>query len=237
MINQKFITIKMDDALCSSVKHNFVPPSLKRDNITFYDLDTLCYNHNISKITLRRRLKLVENKNCSLYFIKLINRYYVTNNILHLNVKEVSKLNTLKGNWAIFLQAFDWDYYATVRFFNSYSLETVRNRANSFFTKLASKYYGLPLRMFYAIQQNPGEDGFHFHFLLWVDTQSSMKSELKRFTENHFRGKTNSYANTHMEKYNPELGAVGYILRQSHLFEDSMDFLTMNLTVDPLMFL
>ncbi len=222
----------MDDAICSSIKHNFVPSTLTMDNKTYYDLNALCYKYNISKITIRRRLKLVENKNCSLYFFKLINRYYLTNNILHLNVKAISKLNTLKGNWAIFLQAFDWDWYGTVRFYSSYSLETVRKRANSFFSKLAAKFHGTPLRMFYAIQQNPGEDGFHFHFLLWVDISSSTKSELKRFTENHFRGKSNSYANTHMEKYKPELGAVGYILRQSHLFEDSIDFLPMNLNID-----
>ena len=230
MINlNKSISIKLDTSLIpSGVNHNITYESMMINSRTFHSVKSFCQTYQVNDSFVRRKIKLVENKDCHFYFYRIDGKVWVSDALLHLNSSGMSKLSKIEGTWAKYLQGFEWNFFGTVSFKNKYSQNTVRNIAEAFAKKLTSKYYGKGLRMFYAIEKNPEwNSGFHFHFLLWVDSED--KSEVKKFTEAHFRGSKGTYGNTHMVKYDPNLGAASYILKQSHLLEDSFDFITRNL--------
>jgi hypothetical protein len=147
---------------------------------------------------------------------------------MHINSKDFSRLNEINGNWATYLGGFEWDFFGTVRFPSKLSMDTVRRRAQTYFDKISTKYKGKGIRLFYAMENDHNPDnGFHFHFLLWIDAQN--KDGIKRFTEGHFRGKGNKHANTHMVEFDPTQGAIFYILKEQHAHENGVDFLTKNL--------
>jgi len=225
------ISIKLDTSLVpSGVNHNIIPPDLIINHRTYYSVDSFIKTYNVNDTFVRKQIKKVENKDCHLYFYRILNKLWVTDALLHLNSSSMSKLSKIEGSWAKYLQGFEWDFFGTISFKNKYSQNTVRTIAEAFAKRLTTKYFGKGLRMFYAIEKNPEwNSGFHFHFLLWVDTED--KSEVKKFTEAHFRGSKGTYGNTHMVKYDPNLGAASYILKQSHLLEDSFDFITRNLDI------
>ena len=223
------INIKIDiNGILSGVNHNITPTALTINSRTYYSVDSFIKTYNVNDTFVRRKLRLVENKDCHLSFVRLFNKLWVTDALLHLNSSSSSRLSKIEGTWAKYLQGFQWDFFGTVTFQSKFSQNTVRSIAEVFAKRLTTKYYGKSLRMFYAIEKNPEwNSGFHFHFLLWVDSEN--KSDVKKFTEGHFRGSKGTYGNTHMVTYDPSRGAAAYILKQSYLLEDSFDFIARNL--------
>jgi hypothetical protein len=222
------IIIKIDNSyITTGVNHNITPPYLIINHRTYYSVDSFAENYNVSEAFVRKQIKLVENKDCQLYFYRIQNKLWVTDAIFQLKSQSMSKLSKVEGTLAKYLQGFEWDFFGTVRFQSKFSQDTVRSIAEVFAKRLTTKYYGKGLRLFYAIEKNPEwNSGFHFHFLLWVDSDN--KSEVKKFTEGHFRGSKGTYGNTHMVTYNPSLGAAAYILKQLHLLPDAYDFFSIN---------
>jgi hypothetical protein len=222
------MSISMKDFMSiTGVNHNIVPPYFDLHGRTYYSVESFCKRHNVCDSFVRRQVKLVQNKNCTLWFIRILDRLWLTDSLLHLNFDNSKKISQIEGTWVAFLRGFNWDYFGTVRFSKKYSQKTVTGIVEAFVKRLTMKYFGLKTGLFYAVEQNPDNPrAFHFHFLLLVDTKD--KTELKRFTESHFRGSKNTYGNTHMVKYDPNLGAASYILKQVHLLEDSCDIFTRN---------
>jgi hypothetical protein len=90
--------------------------------------------------------------------------------------------------------------------------------------KLATKYKGNEIRLFYTVEQNPDLSGYHAHFLLWLDVDD--KTAIKQFTEKSLRGKSdNQTVNTFMERFNPNEGGVAYILKEINLNPDGFDLI------------
>jgi len=90
--------------------------------------------------------------------------------------------------------------------------------------KLATKYKGNEIRLFYTVEQNPDLSGSHAHFLLWLDADD--KTAIKQFTEKSLRGKSdNQTVNTFMERFNPNEGGVAYILKEINLNPDGFDLI------------
>lgn len=209
--------------------HNLVITGLTYNNRLYTELELYGRLNNVSVPTIRRRIKSIPNRNCSQYFIRNNNKLYVSDAIRYFKSKEFSTIDDVKGNWVIYLSGFEWDYFGTVRFKNKFSIDTVRKKVETFFAKLSSKFRGKGIRLFYTLENALDENGgFHIHFILWVDHEAI--SDIKKFTENHFRGKSNSnYANTLLTKYDASLGGIAYILKEIHIHEDSTDFLVKNI--------
>jgi hypothetical protein len=88
--------------------------------------------------------------------------------------------------------------------------------------KLATKYKGNEVRLFYTVEQNPDLSGYHAHFLLWLDAED--KTAIKQFTETSLRGKSIN-VNTYLEHNNPNEGGVAYILKEINLNPDGYDLI------------
>jgi len=90
--------------------------------------------------------------------------------------------------------------------------------------KLAIKFKGNEIRLFYTMEKNPDLSGYHAHFLLWLDAED--KTAIKLFTENSLRGKSDKQTvNTFIECFNPDEGGVGYILKEINLNPDGFDLI------------
>jgi hypothetical protein len=229
MKSNNSISIQIDSSIIlNGVNHNINPTSLTINHRIYYNIESFIKTYNVNKTFVRRQIKLVENRDFDLYFYRVLNKLWVTEALLHLNSASMSKLAKIEGTWAKYMQGFEWDFFGTVSFKNKYSQNTVRSIAETYVKRLTTKYYGKGLRIFYAIEKNPEwNSGFHFHFLLWLDSEN--KPEVKKFTEGHFRGSKGTYGNTQMVTYDPSLGASAYMLKQSHLLEDSIDIISRNL--------
>ena len=53
--------------------------------------------------------------------------------------------------------------------FHQLQLNSVKERMERLGKKLATKYKGNEVRLFYTVEQNPDLSGYHAHFLLWLD--------------------------------------------------------------------
>lgn len=195
---------------------------------TYYEVKHYCNNiGNISDSTVRRLLKKVEHRNCNDYFIKVANKIFVSPSITMLADEHFSKTDTINGNWEQFLRSHTWDYFGCVSFRWSISLNTAKERMTSYFERLGKKYKTAELRLFYVCEQNKTRDGYHVHFVLWTDVKD--KAQVRSFTENHFRGKAaEPFANTKIEKYDPNEGGIGYLLKEVAKNPDGYDYLYKN---------
>lgn len=213
----------------NDIEHNLVVTGITFNSRLYYDLEGYSKRHKESVVNVRRKKQLVPSINCSQYYLRIGNKIYVSDALSQITEQQ-SNLYEVSGNWATYIGGFEWDYFGTVRYQNKYSLLTAKERAEKFFKKLKMKFKKEQIRMFYTMENNgEANTGFHMHFLLWVST--SIKDEVKSFTESHFRGKGQRlFANTHMVKYDPTQGAVQYMLKELHLHNnDSVDLLTHNL--------
>ena len=217
-----------EENIINNVNHNLIFTGYTINHRSYYELSTFSILRDVSDSTLRRNIDKVPNEKCGLYFVRIASKYYVTDAITYINNETFSSLNEINGNWATYLAGFKWDFFGTVRFPQKLSIDSVRKRAETFFDKISSKFKGKGIRLFYTLENglNP-EAGFHIHFLLWVDEKN--KSDVKKFTEGHFRGKGNKFANTHMVEYDPSQGAIFYILKEQHYHENGVDLLVKNL--------
>jgi len=197
---------------------------------SYFEVKHYCKNiGNISDSTVRRLLKKVEHNVCNDYFIKLANKIFVSPNITMLKDEHFSKMDTINGSWEKFLRSFEWDYFGCVSYRWSISLNTAMERMTSYFEKLGKKYKTAEMRLFYVCEQNKTRDGYHVHFVLWTDVEH--KTDVKSFTENHFRGKAaEPFANTKIEKYDPNEGGIGYLLKEILQNQDGYDYLYKNKT-------
>lgn len=217
-----------NESIINNIDHNLIFTGYTLNHRSYYELAVFCKLRDVSDSKLRRDIDKVPNEKCGLYYIRISSKYYVTDALLHIDNENYSKLNEINGNWATYLAGFEWDFFGTVRFPSKLSLDTVRRRAQTYFDKISAKYKGKGIRLFYAMENDLNSDnGFHFHFLLWIDETN--KDGIKRFTEGHFRGKGNKHANTHMVEFDPTQGAIFYILKEQHAHENGVDFLTKNL--------
>lgn len=209
------------------MEDEYVITGLTINNRTYVEIKQHCKKHKVSDSKVRGLIKNVEHARCNEFFIKINNKIYVNPSIAMLSDENFSKMNTLKGNWEAFLRGHEWDYFGCVNFEWCLQQSTVKERMNTFFDKLSKKYKTAAIRLFYVCEKNPDRDGYHTHFLLWTDIAN--KAEVKKFTENHFRGNgAKQFANTKIEKYEPNEGGVGYCLKQMHLNPDGYDYLYKN---------
>ena len=210
-----FPTRRMED--------EYVATGLTTNGRSYTEIESYCKAYEKSDATVRRLLKKVEHARCNEFFIKLNNKIYVSPNISMLTNEHYSKIDTLHGNWEVFLRGFEWDYFGCVSFRWSITQKTAKERMAKLFEKLSSKYKSAEIRLFYVCEENKTRNGYHTHFILWTDIAN--KAEIKSYVENHFRGKgTEPFANTKIETYDPKDGGIGYLLKEMSKNPDGYDY-------------
>jgi hypothetical protein len=219
------VNMVLNDVLMGSMNDNMVPTGVTINGRVYYELKVFCKkykNHSESKV--RRKLRLLERSNFALYVYRLMNKLFVSEALLSLNLDSLKKTKDIKGNYLAYLSGFEWDYFGCVRYAHQMQLNTVKMRMERLAKKLATKFKQNEIRLFYTIERNPDKDGYHAHFLLWTDADD--KTAMKQFAENSLRGKSdNQTVNTFMEPFNPDEGGVAYILKEINLNPDGYDLI------------
>jgi hypothetical protein len=219
------VNMVLNDVPMGSMNDNMVPTGVTINGRVYYELKVFCKkykNHSESKV--RRKLRLLERSNFALYVYRLMNKLFVSEALLSLNLDSLKKTKDIKGNYLAYLSGFEWDYFGCVRYAHQMQLNTVQMRMERLAKKLATKFKQNEIRLFYTIERNPDKDGYHAHFLLWTDADD--KTAMKQFAENSLRGKSdNQTVNTFMEPFNPDEGGVAYILKEINLNPDGYDLI------------
>ncbi len=153
-----------------------------------------------------------------------MNKLFVSEALLNFDVSSFKKTKDIKGNYLAYLSGFEWDFFGCVSYAHKLQLTSVKERLERLGKKLATKYKGNEIRLFYTVEQNPDLSGYHAHFLLWLDAED--KTAIKQFTENSLRGKSDSQmVNTFIERFNPNEGGVAYVLKEINLSPDGYDLI------------
>ena len=223
------ISINNEQLVDNNNEYNYIPTGVTYNNELYVDIETFSANNNVSTKTVDRKLKHVELSSKNNFCIRVFNKKFISPNLKVSDVLNFSATETLQGNWENFLRTFDWHYFATVRYSKKNSLLSARKHMETFFNVLSLIYPQNKLRMFFTTESND-EGGFHNHFILWTDIKSA-KSVTGTF-EKHFRGKGSvSFANTKINKYDPNQGGIGYILKELQIRKDGYDLKTKNLQI------
>ncbi len=229
-MNQIKINLETNDCFNNPncrIDDEFIVTGITVNQKPYTEIKQFCLMYGISDSKIRRLIRKVEHNRSREFFIKMENKIFVSPSILMLTDENFSKLETLNGNFEVLFRGFDWDYFGCVSFVWELKQKTVSDRMNKFFDKLGSKYKDAKIRMFFVCEENKTRKGYHTHFILWTNIKD--KSEVKSFTENHFRGNgKNPSANTKIEKYDPKEGGVGYLMKELHKNLDGYDYLTKN---------
>lgn len=219
------VNVVLNDVPMGSMNDNMVPTGVTINGRVYYELKVFCKkykNHSESKV--RRKLRLLERSNFALYVYRLMNKLFVSEALLNLNLDSFKKSKDIKGNYLAYLSGFEWDFFGCVRYAHKLQLNSVKERMERLGKKVATKYKDNEIRLFYTVEHNPNLSGYHAHFLLWLDADD--KTAIKQFTENSLRGNSdNQTVNTFMERFNPNEGGVAYILKEINLNPDGFDLI------------
>lgn len=229
-MNQININLSLDDSFNNPnnrIDDEFIATGLTINQRTYIEIKQFSRMYNMSDSTVRRLLRKVEHRRSREFSIKLENKIFVSPSITMLTKENFSKMDDINGNWEVFLRGFEWDYFGCVSFKWSITQATAKERMTKFFDKLSNKFKSAEIRMFYVCEENNTRDGYHTHFILWSDITD--KAEVKRFMENHFRGNGKEpFANTRIDKYDPNDGGIGYMLKEVSKNPDGYDYLYKN---------
>lgn len=219
------VNVVLNDVPMGSMNDNMVPTGVTINGRVYYELKVFCKrykNHSQSKV--RRKMRLLERSNFAMYFYRLMNKLFVSEALLNFDMNSFKKTKDIKGNYLAYLSGFEWDFFGCVRYAHKLQLNSVKERMERLGKKLATKYKGNEIRLFYTVEQNADLSGYHAHFLLWLDADD--KTAIKKFTENSLRGKNDNHTvNTYLERFNPDEGGVAYILKEINLNPDGFDLI------------
>ena len=110
------------------------------------------------------------------------------------------------------------------KYVHKLQMSSVKERMERIEKKLATKYKGNEVRLFYTVKQTPDLSGYHVHFLLWLDVED--KTAITYFTKSTLRGKNdNQTVNTILERFNPDEVGVAYILKEINSNPDRFDLI------------
>lgn len=84
-----------------------------------------------------------------------MNKLFVSEALLNLDVNSFKKTKDINGNYLAYLSGFEWDYFSCVRFAHKLQSNSVKERLKRLGKKLATKYKGNEVRLFYTVEQNP----------------------------------------------------------------------------------
>jgi hypothetical protein len=148
----------------------------------------------------------------------------VTESIALLQNPDFISKKTPNGDLVPFLTKYEWDLWASVRFGHKFQLLTVGQKIKNLYSHIQKKFKNIEIRLFFVTETNPDLTGYHAHFLFWTD--SPLKTEIRSCIENYLRGRKDvDKANTRIEKYIMNGGAIQYMLKETTKNKDGYDFL------------
>lgn len=190
--------------------------------VTYYSINEYCRRFNKFQGTIRNWLKKVPANLSREFYITVDGKIFVTKSIELLGDPNFARKVKVKGDMVPFLTKYDWDFWGTVRYENKYQMLTVAKKIEDMYRFILKKNKNTELRLFYVTEENPDLTGFHSHFILWTNNKN--KSGIKSLTENYLRGRKD-VANTLIENYADDGGAIPYMLKQTTRFKDGYNLL------------
>lgn len=124
---------------------------------------------------------------------------------------------------AAFFRQYPWTWYCHASYElprNELACHSIMER---YFERLQSRFPQYKFRLLYASEKNTYDNGFHNHFVLYCSDHGK-NAKVKEYTDSYFRSKGIG-ALTKVERYDPDLNGVNYILKDISLVPDGWDFL------------
>jgi len=124
---------------------------------------------------------------------------------------------------AAFFRQFPWTWYCHVSYAMPRNVLVCHSIMERFFVRLQHRFPQYSFQLLFASERNEADSGFHNHFVLYC-SDDGKNTKVKEYTDSYFRGKGIG-ALTKIERYDPELNGVNYILKSISLVPDGWDIL------------
>lgn len=192
--------------------------------VQYYSLVQYCTMNSKYIGTVRNWMKKIPKANSRDFYVSVDGKIFVTDSIGLLENPDFNLKKIPNGDLIPLLSKYSWDYYGTVRFTHNYTVKTVAEKMKNISSFILKRYKNIEVRMFYATEKNKDGMGYHGHFLLW--SNRPLKYDIKCCAENYLRARKDiEVANTKIESYVVNGGAVQYILKETAINKDGYDFL------------
>jgi len=135
-----------------------------------------------------------------------------------MNELKVAQSYNYKSEYANYLQTFNWDFFATFTTRYSLTLPSARRVMERLHSRAANKYGGI--RLFWVAEPFDCKDGYHTHALVFLKDrllkEIPVKPEvdftcLKQSWDIVSKSSPVDTNWTTLKRYDPELGACGYV--------------------------
>jgi hypothetical protein len=127
------------------------------------------------------------------------------------------------NEYAAYFSQQEWTWYCHASYEMPHNVLACHSIMERFFERLQSKFPQYSFRLLFASERNEADNGFHNHFVIY-SSDGGKNTKMKEYSENYFRSKGIG-AFTKIERYDPNLNGVNYILKDISLVPDGWDFL------------
>lgn len=200
------------------------------NGFTYYSKEAFSKRFGISSRTIQRREKEIENNTDYWRYCIRVAGYKNYYSVGLLGVRKKNLIGRIRAEYIKFLQLFDWDIIGTVRPVNAKTVQSVRNLMEGFNTALQKSHPLAKLIIWYNIEKNPDESGYHVHYVLkcTFTNKASVKKwivrYLQKFENNNSPSKLES--SIHVDDFKSDGNWLEYITKQIANMPDGFDILT-----------
>lgn len=174
--------------------------------------------------TTQSGLALVMKEKGRIYLHRELLGLYVSDFYLWMEHNRLLRRRTKEINEpSAFFRQFLWTWYCHVSYEIPRNELACHNIMERYFERLQNRFQQYTFRLLYASERNKADNGFHNHFVLY-SSDGGNNIKVKEYTDSYFRSKGIG-ALTKIERYDPELNGVNYILKDIALVTDGWDIL------------
>ncbi len=167
---------------------------------------------------------LVMKENGRIYLHKELLGLFVSDFYLWMEHNGFLRRKTKEINeQAAFFRQFPWTWYCHASYKLSRNELACHSIMERYFERLQNKFPQYTFRLLFASERNAEDNGFHNHFVIYC-SDGGKNIKVKEYTEDYFRSKGIG-ALTKIERYDPALNGVNYILKDIALVPDGWDIL------------
>lgn len=200
------------------------------NGFTYYSRKLFAQRYHMSERTLHRREKEIAcNPRRWRYLIK-VHGYKTYFSVGMLGIKKKNLHERSRAEYIQFLGLFDWDLIGTVRRYGARDIPSVRKAMESLNTALKKKYAGEQVILWYNVEKNPDESGYHAHFVLKtsVRDKDEVKGWISHYLGKHHKRKTPQAieSSIHLDRFKSNENWLAYITKQMKEMPDGYDLLS-----------
>jgi len=200
------------------------------NGFTYYSKKLFSEKYGISERTIQRRDDEVNNKTDYWRYCIRLAGYKNFYSIGMLGIKKKNLIGRTRAEYIKFLKYFEWDLIGSIRPENSKSISSARGIMNGLSIALNKKFPGAKNIIWYNVEKNPDNSGYHLHYVLkitFVDV-GKVKRWLIKYLGKYQSSKSKSSINTsiHLDKFRVDDKWLEYITKQIDQMPDGYDLLT-----------